>query len=147
MIRPSCQRSLDPAGIDPGDIPPMSEWCARVTAYPTIAPSMSTGLTSVMSGRCVPPAYGSLRIQTSPGRASPDITAATDSGIAPRCTGMCSACAIIRPAASNSAAEQSRRSLMFEEYAPRTSTVPISSAIPASALRSTDRVMGSTVMP
>jgi hypothetical protein len=41
--------------------------------------------------------------------------AATASGIAPRWTGMCSAWATIRPLASNSAVEQSRRSLMFEE--------------------------------
>ncbi len=143
MISPSCHRSRDPAGMDPGDIPPTSEWCARVTANATISPFTSTGLTSVMSGRCVPPAYGSLRIHTSPGTGPRAMTAATDSGIAPRCTGMCSACATIRPDASNSAAEQSLRSLMFEEYALRTSTVPISSAIPARALRSTDSVIGS----
>jgi hypothetical protein len=56
-----------------------------------------------------------LRIHTSPGSGERSITAATDSGIAPRCTGMCSAWATIRPSASNSAAEQSRRSLMFDE--------------------------------
>src|SRR4051795_7022445 len=96
-----------------------------------------------MSGRCVPPRYGSLRIHTSPARGSRSITAATDSGIAPRWTGMCSAWATMRPSASNSAAEQSRRSLMFDEYAPRISTAPISSAMPASALASTDSVTGS----
>ena len=57
------------------------------------------------------------------------ITAATASGIAPRWTGMCSACAIIRPRSSNRAVEQSRRSLMFAENAERTSAAPISSAI------------------
>ena len=57
---------------------------------------------------------------------------------------MCSACATIRPRASKSAAEQSRRSLMFEENALRTSTVPISSAIPERAALVTERVTGST---
>jgi hypothetical protein len=47
---------------------------------------------------------------------------------------MCSACAIIRPRASNSAVEQSRRSLMFAENAERTRTAPISSAIARSRL-------------
>ena len=50
---------------------------------------------SVMSGRCVPPVYGSLRTQTSRSRLACPMTAATASGIAPRCTGMCSAWAII----------------------------------------------------
>ena len=62
------------------------------------------------------------------------MTAATASGIAPRWTGMCSACAIIRPASSKSAVEQSRRSLMFAENAERISTAPISSATARSAL-------------
>ena len=57
------------------------------------------------------------------------MTAETASGIAPRWTGMCSACAIIRPRSSNSAVEQSRRSLMFAEKDERIRTAPISSAI------------------
>ena len=56
---------------------------------------------------------------------------------------MCSAWATIRPSASNSAAEQSRRSLMFEEYDARMSSAPISSAMPLRALERTDRVTGS----
>ena len=47
------------------------------------------------------------------------MTAATASGIAPRWTGMCSACATMRPRSSKSAVEQSRRSLMFAENAER----------------------------
>ena len=50
------------AGMLPGSEPPTSAWCARVTAKPT-----SVRETSVMSGRCVPPAYGSLRTKTSSG--------------------------------------------------------------------------------
>ena len=87
-----------------------------------------------MSGRCVPPAYGSFSTHTSSGAGSCAITAATASGIAPRWTGMCSAWTIMRPARSKSAVEQSRRSLMFEEKAERISTAPISSAIARSEL-------------
>ena len=61
------------------------------------------------------------------------MAAATASGIAPRWTGMCSACAIIRPASSKIAVEQSRRSLMFAENAERMRTAPISSATARSA--------------
>src|SRR5919108_1923075 len=61
------------------------------------------------------------------------MTAATASGIAPRWTGMCSACAIIRPRSSKRAVEQSRRSLMFAENEERISTAPISSATARSA--------------
>jgi hypothetical protein len=32
MIRPSEKMSREPAGIDPGCMPPTSEWCARLTA-------------------------------------------------------------------------------------------------------------------
>src|SRR4051794_36063665 len=97
-----------------------------------------------MPGGGVPRGWGSWRTPPPRGRGPRSITAATDSGIAPRCTGMCSACATMRPSASNSAAEQSRRSLMFDEYAPRISTAPISSAIPANALASTESVTGSS---
>src|SRR5919206_3765081 len=64
-------------------------------------------------------------------------TARTLAGMAPRCTGMCSAWATISPSRSNTAAEQSARSLMFGEYAARSSATPISSATPASACRNT----------
>ncbi len=138
MTTPSSSSVRESAGIEPGSRPPTSAWWARVTAKPT-----SVRETSVMSGRCVPPAYGSLMAQTSPGAGSCLITAATASGIAPRCTGMCSACAIMRPRSSKSPVEQSRRSLMFAENAERTSTAPISSAI---ARRSEPRICSSTTM-
>ena len=73
-------------------------------------------------------------MHVSPGSSPRRIAAATASGIAPRCTGMCSACAIIRPASSNTAVEQSRRSLMLAENAERISTAPISSATARSEL-------------
>ena len=47
---------------------------------------------------------------------------------------MCSAWALIRPAWSKSAVEQSCRSLMFDENAERISAAPISSATAWSAL-------------
>ena len=46
---------------------------------------------------------------------------------------MCSACMTISPRGSNSAVEQSRRSLMFAECALRTSAAPISSQAAFSA--------------
>ena len=46
---------------------------------------------------------------------------------------MCSACITISPAASKTAAEQSRRSLMFAEWAERIRTAPISSQAEARA--------------
>jgi len=94
-----------------------------------------TGATNVMSGRCAPPAYGSLRTTTSPGEndRTARTAAATEYGIAPRCTGIDSACATIWPAASNSALEQSRRSLMFGLYAERMRLAFISSATAVNA--------------
>ena len=124
MITPSSSSVREPGGRLPGSDPPTSAWCARVTAYPS-----SVRVTIVRSGRCVPPAYGSFRIHGSPGAGSCAITAATASGIAPRCTGMCSACVTIRPRWSNRAVEQSRRSLMLAENAERMRTAPISSAM------------------
>ena len=73
------------------------------------------------------------------------MTAATDAGIDPRCTGMCSACASISPSATKTAAEQSARSLMFGENAVRRSTTPISSATEARRLRATSSETGSTL--
>ena len=79
MTIPSSASVREPAGMLPGSAPPTSAWCARVTAKPT-----SVGDTSVTSGRCVPPAYGSLRMKTSPRAGSWRMTAATASDIAPR---------------------------------------------------------------
>ena len=49
----------------PGSMPPTSAWCARDAAKPSAVRE-----TSVMSGRCVPPVNGSLRMQTSSGAGS-----------------------------------------------------------------------------
>ena len=65
MRTPSSSIVRLPGGIDPGVTPPMSAWCAREAtkksgpadaAGPVSASSANTGVTTVRSGRCVPPA-------------------------------------------------------------------------------------------
>ena len=64
------------------------------------------GATTVTSGRCVPPANGSFTTATSSGPiATRSMAARTESGVAPRCTGMCAAWATSAPWASNTAHE------------------------------------------
>ena len=78
----------------------------RNIKYRRVPPSRNTGSTIVMSGRCVPPAYGSFKIAMSPGAKSiAAIAACTLIGIDPRCTGMWSPIAIARPRPSNTAHE------------------------------------------
>ncbi len=91
----------------------------------------------VTSGRCVPPAYGSFRITTSPSaQASTAARAAsTLAGMAPRWTGMWAACATRAPPLSNTAQEKSSRSLMLGEWLVRRSVTPISSATPSKRWR------------
>src|SRR2546422_5200593 len=94
------------------------------------------GFTRVMSGRCDPPRYGSFTITWSPSPRLPPISSRSTSiviGIEPRWTGMCSACATIRPSASKSAQLASIRSLMFGEYAVLRRAIPISSGTNATA--------------
>ena len=57
---------------------------------------------------------------------------------------MCSAWHSVSPAASNSAVEQSRRSLMLVECEARISASPVSSTIEARAAPITSTVIGST---
>ena len=85
--------------MEPGVRPPTSAWCARLAAKPSRPSPVSTGVTTVMSGRCVPPANGSLRIHDHgrPGRRGRVPGRRRPAGIAPRCTGMCSACITISP--------------------------------------------------
>jgi len=64
----------------------------------------------------------------------------------PRCIGMCSAWHKVVPHVSNSAVEQSRRSLMLVEKLARTSASPISSTIDDKALPITSTVIGSIVL-
>src|SRR5262249_53132337 len=59
---------------------------------------------------------------------------------------MCSACITISPAASNSAVEASRRSLMLAECAERISTAPISSQPARSAPATTCSSTGSIAL-
>ena len=127
ITTPSSSSVCESAGIEPGTRPPTSAWWARLAAKPISVSPANAGVMTVMSGRWVPPANGSLRTHARSGAWSSPTTAATAAGIAPRWTGMCSACMTISPAGSNSAVEQSRRSLMLAEWAARTSVAPISS--------------------
>ncbi len=88
---PSSPRTCRPHRRDARD------WRRRMPERAT--PERKTGSTMVMSGRCVPPAYGSLRMAMSPGfKRIAAIAACTDMGMEPRCTGMWSPIAITRPA-------------------------------------------------
>ena len=71
------------------------------------APSANSGRKMKMSGRCMPPSYGSLLIRMSPSAmSSPKCrsTACSATGIEQRCPGRASPCAASRPCASHSAA-------------------------------------------
>jgi hypothetical protein len=98
--------------LDPADVGVMS---ARDREPSTVRE------TRVTSGRCVPPVYGSLRMATWPHSSPSCLTAATASGIAPRCTG----CARLRDHLAALVEERrssSRgRSLMFAEKEERIS--------------------------
>src|SRR5436305_4475812 len=101
-----------------------------------------------MSGICVPAArYGSLHRNASPSRISASgkscRTASTAPSSEPRCSGICAACAISRPAASNNPTEQSRRSLMLVENEARIRFVPISSVIDRRRFENTSIRIGS----
>ena len=132
MAAPSCASEVELGGIEPGAMPPMSAWCPREATQNTTRPSWNAGETTVMSGRCEPPAFcGWLDTNTSPSRTSPrqySIWNRTAALIAPRCTGMYGACATSPPVGEKRAHEKSRRSLMFTDTAVRRSTRPICSA-------------------
>ena len=66
ITTPSSASVRESAGIDPGTRPPTSAWWARETANPIGDRSTSTGVMSVMSGRWVPPAKGSLSTHERP---------------------------------------------------------------------------------
>ena len=58
---PSSARLRAKGGIEPGAMPPTSAWCPRLATKKRSAPCSScTGEITVMSGRCEPPAAGSL---------------------------------------------------------------------------------------
>lgn len=112
--------------------------------------SSKTGVTTVTSGRWVPPWYGSLIAYTSPGRRSSPRrrrTSLIDSPMEPRWTGMWGALAMRLPSASKSAQEKSRRSLMLTDWAVFSSRTPICSAMAMKRLLKTSRRTGSTSVP
>ena len=89
---PSSARFVEKGGIEPGVLPPISAWWARLAVKNSSRPRCGswTGVTTVTSGRWEPPRYGSLLIKTSPGRivALSAKTCLTVSPIAPRWTGI-----------------------------------------------------------
>ena len=67
-------------GIEPGVMPPMSAWCPRAATKKRSADGSSrsnTGMMTVTSGRCVPPAYGAFSAYASPGSPSSGLRAAS----------------------------------------------------------------------
>jgi len=68
---PSSTSALECGGMEPGVMPPMSAWCPREATKNTGTPPANTGVITVMSGRCVPPATGWLVMSTSPSRRFP----------------------------------------------------------------------------
>ena len=141
---PSWTNVFECGGIEPGVMPPISAWCPRLATKKmgVVCPAVKTGVMTVMSGRCDPPAAGWLLTSTSPGWMSPflfSIWYRTVSCIAPKCTGMCGAFAINPPFGLNSAQLKSSRSLMFTEIEVRCSARPISSAIDMNLCPKTDR--------
>ena len=133
--RPSCWISVASAGIEPG------RGAADVGVVgPVGGPAdearrrRSTGATSVMSLRWVPPANGSLSDDLVAGLEL--VAERVDGGAPPTpassrgARGCARPARAARPSAVNSAAEQSARSLMLGLNAARRSTAPISSAMP-----------------
>jgi hypothetical protein len=116
-------------------MPPMSAWCARVaTKAMGVSWPAKTGATVVMSGRCVPPRNGSFSASTSPGlNGASSITSRTAAGIAPRCTGMCAACATISPGRVEHRARVIAPLLDVRRVRGVPSASPISSAMEVSA--------------
>ena len=146
IAAPSSASVLENGGIDPGVIPPTSAWCPRDATKKTHSPSLNTGVITVMSGRCDPPADGWFVTRTSPGfnrerssepfhRSSCHLTVLL---IAPRCTGTCGALATRPPSGPNNAQLKSRRSLMFVDVDVRCSVRPICSAMPMNRLLNID---------
>ena len=56
MAAPSSTRLWLLGGMEPGVMPPTSAWWPRDATKNTILPSLNTGVMTVMSGRCDPPA-------------------------------------------------------------------------------------------
>jgi hypothetical protein len=103
MTTPSSSSVVESAGIEPGTRPPTSAWWARAGG--------EAEQLAVVEGRRDDRDVGQVRaagvgVVEHPRDAlawSRSRTAADRAGMAPRCTGMCSACMTISPAASKRA--------------------------------------------
>ena len=149
MSTPSSSTRVLNAGMDPGVIPPISAWWPRAatTKSSSLPARSNTGVTTVMSGRWVPPWYGSLSTYTCPGLIRPALRRSTIrmlSPIDPKWTGMCGALAIRLPSASKRAQEKSSRSLMLTEWAVLRRRSPICSATDMKRLLKISSSTGST---
>ena len=85
---PSWKLSVARALKPPGTLPPMSSQCPTEAIQQNTAPSRNTGRTRRKSFRWVPPSYGSLNRNVSPGSSPPSaatlsITAFTANAMAP----------------------------------------------------------------
>src|SRR5918995_2540994 len=147
MRIPSWKISVLSQALEPGSLPPTSPWCAVVHVKPISSSPRWTGLKTKMSCRCMPPSKGSFITYTSLGRIRLPYCSSSVSiacGIEPRWNGTLTACATVRPLASQTQAEKSIPSRTTVECAVRQIVVAISSAIDASALPTIWSVTGST---
>ena len=146
MRSPSWYTSVESTERPPATRPPISMWSATMTRKASSLPSLNTGLKRKMSGRWLPPQYGSLRMKMSPGWMSPSnffITDSIASGMEPRCRATQTPCATMRPSMSHTAHEKSMPSRMLPEYAVRIMVSVISSTIESSVWRSSSNVIRS----
>src|SRR4051812_20443073 len=102
-----------------------------------------------MSGRWVPPSYGSFSITTSPGSKVPPnlaITACIASGIEPSCIGRVKPWASSSPSSEQYALDRSLDDLRLDEYAVRIIVSAISSTTDSTAFLTSSRVTGSVAI-
>src|SRR5215212_7189798 len=102
-----------------------------------------------MSGRWVPPSYGSFSMTTSPASKVPSnlaITACIASGIEPSCIGRVKPWASSSPSSEQYALDRSLDDLRFEEYAVRIIVSAISSTTDSTAFLTSSRVTGSVAI-
>ena len=106
---PSSDRRVDLGGMLPGVMPPTSAWWPRLATKNMSSSPSKTGVITVKSGRCDPPAScGWLETSTSPSRSPSrpgcdqwDSWKATADCMAPRCTGRWGALATRPPSGPN----------------------------------------------
>ena len=146
MRRPSLMMSSQMLEL-PAAMPPMSGQWTRLREKPIRRPRAKIGMIRVMSGRCVPPEYGSFRSTPSPSRHASRgqraKAARIVNGAAPRWTGMSCPWATTCPTLSRRAQDRSAERLSSGEKEVRMITAFISAQAAVRALRTTSKVTGS----